>query len=67
MRMGTPSNIVNILCKDQPLERVQSFTYLGSIVITTGGSEEDIEKSASGFLHVEACLEIEIYLPANET
>ena len=42
-RMGTPCNAGNILCNDQPLERVESFTYLGSIVNTTGGSDEDVE------------------------
>jgi hypothetical protein len=43
MRVGTPSNAGSILCKDQPLERVESFTYLGSIVNTAGGSDEDVE------------------------
>ena len=31
------------MCEDQALERVESFTYLGSIVFITRGSEEDVE------------------------
>ena len=43
MRVGTPSNAENILCKDQQLERVEAFTYLGNIITTTEGSDEDVE------------------------
>ena len=43
MRIGAPSNTAIIMCKDQPLERATTFKYLGSIVTTTGGSEEDVE------------------------
>ena len=43
MRVGTPSNAGNILCMDQQLERVETFTYRGNIITTTEGSDEDVE------------------------
>ena len=43
MRINSHSNTGDIMCEDQALERVESFTYLCSIVTSTGGSEEDVE------------------------
>ena len=37
------ANTGNITCGDEVLEQVTAFTYLGSLVSTTGGTEEDVE------------------------
>ena len=51
-----PININNTAIED-----VQNFTYLGSIVSTTGGTDEDIsarkKRSSKGLLNVKTCLE----------
>ena len=51
MRLRAPANAGRILCRGDDLERVEKFTYLGSVVTPTGGSEEDIQariQKASG-------------------
>ena len=43
MRIRSSANTGNIACGDEVLEQVTAFTYLGSLVSTTGGTEEDVE------------------------
>ena len=43
MRIRTPPNARDIMCRGKALQQVTVFTYLGSIVTTTGGTEEDVE------------------------
>ena len=43
MRIQSSANTGNITCGDEVLEQVTAFTYLGSLVSTTGGTEEDVE------------------------
>ena len=43
MRIRAPPNTGDIMRRGKALEQVTVFTYLGSIVTTTGGTEEDVE------------------------
>ena len=43
MRIRSSANTGNINCVGEVLERVSAFTYLGSLITTTGGTEEDVE------------------------
>ena len=43
MRIRSPANTGNINCVGEDLEHVSAFTYLGSLITTTGGTEEDVE------------------------
>ena len=43
MRIRSSANTGNITCGNEVLEQVTAFTYLGSLVSTTGGTEEDVE------------------------
>ena len=43
MRIRSPANTGNISCAGESLERVAACTYLGSLITTTGGNEEDVE------------------------
>ena len=43
MRIRSSANTGNITCGDEVLEQVTAFTYLGSLMSTTGGTEEDVE------------------------
>ena len=43
MRVRTPANTGPITCRANIIERVDQFQYLGSIVTSTGGTEEDME------------------------
>ena len=43
MRIRSPANTGNIIVEGEILERVTAFTYLGSLITTTGGTEEDVE------------------------
>ena len=43
MRIRSPANTGDITCRDEILEQVTAFTYLGSLVSTFGGTEEDVE------------------------
>ena len=45
MRIRSPANTGNINCVGEDLEHVSAFTYLGSLIATTGGTEEDVEAS----------------------
>ena len=45
MRIRSPANTGNINCVGEVLEQVSAFTYLGSLITTTGGTEEDVEAS----------------------
>ena len=42
MRVNTATNIL-VQIAEQNLEDVESFTYSGSIISKTGGTEEDIK------------------------
>lgn len=39
MRIRSPANVGDISCVGEVLERVKVFTYLGSLITTTGGTE----------------------------
>ena len=43
MRIRSSANTGNITCGDEVLEQVTALTYLGSLVSTTGSTEEDAE------------------------
>ena len=43
MRIRSPANTGNINCVGEVLEQVSAFTCLGSLITTTGGTEEDVE------------------------
>ena len=43
MRIRSPPNTGNINCVGEVLEQVSAFTYLGSLITTSGGTEEDVE------------------------
>ena len=43
MRIRAPANAGDIMYRGKALEQVTVFTYLVSIVTTTGGAEEDVE------------------------
>ena len=43
MRIRSLANTGNINCVGQVLEQVSAITYLGSLIITSGGTEEDVE------------------------
>ena len=43
MRIRSPANTGNINCVGEVLEKVSAFTYLGSLITTTGGTDEDVE------------------------
>ena len=43
MRIRSPANTGNINCVGEDLEHVSAFTYLGSLITTAGGTEEDVE------------------------
>ena len=43
MRIRFPANTGNINCVGEDLEHVSAFTYLGSLITTTGCTEEDVE------------------------
>ena len=43
MRIRCPANTGNINCVGEVLEQVSAFTYLGSLITTSGGTEEDVE------------------------
>ena len=43
MRIRSPANSGNITCVGEVLEQVSAFTYLGSLITTSGGTEEDVE------------------------
>ena len=45
-RIRAPANAGDIMCRAKALEQVTVFTFLGSIVTTTGGTEEDVEARA---------------------
>lgn len=55
----TPVNTGNISCIGELLEHVSAFTSLGSLITTTGGTDEDVEarcrrhKLHSSFSHME--------------
>ena len=42
MRIRPKGNVGDVQCNGEPLECVEKFTYLGSEVTPTGGTEEDI-------------------------
>lgn len=42
MRVSYGANAPTIQIEEQEVERVREFTYLGSVVSTTGGTKEDI-------------------------
>ena len=42
MRIRPKGNVGDVRCNGEPLECVEKFTYLGSVVTPTGGTEEDI-------------------------
>ena len=43
MRIRSPTNTGNINCVGEVLELISAFTYLGSLITTTGRTEEDVE------------------------
>ena len=43
MRIWSPANTGTISCPGESLEWVTAFIYLGSLIFTTGGTEEDVE------------------------
>ena len=43
MRIRSPANTGHIIVEGEVVERVTAFTYLGSLITTTGGSEEDVK------------------------
>ena len=43
MRIWSPANTGNISCAGEALEQVTAFSYLGSFITTTGGTEEDVK------------------------
>ena len=43
MRIRTPPNARDIMCRGKALQQVTVFAYLGSIVTTTRGTQEDVE------------------------
>ena len=43
MRIRSPANTGNINCVGEVLEQVLALTYFGSLITTTGGTEEDVE------------------------
>ena len=43
MRIRSPANTGNINCVGEVLEQVSAFTYLGNLITTSGGTEEDVE------------------------
>ena len=43
MKIRSPANTGNVNCVGEVLKQVSAFTYLGSLVATTGGTEEDVE------------------------
>ena len=43
MRIWSPTNTGTISCGGETLEQVTVLTYLGSLITTTGGTEEDVE------------------------
>ena len=43
MRFRSPANTGNINRVGEVLEHVSAFTYLGSLITTSGGTEEDVE------------------------
>ena len=51
MMVNTATNIL-IQIAEQNIEDVESFTYLGSIINKTGGTEEDIKSSIGKARHV---------------
>ena len=59
MRIRAPPNAGDAMCRGKALEQVTVFTYLGSIVTTTEGREEDV---ASCLLHVKTSLEIPVHI-----
>lgn len=42
MRVRTPANAHDIKCREETTQRVEQFCYLGSIFLSSGGTEEDI-------------------------
>ena len=56
---ATKQDPINI--NNTAIEDAQNFTYLGSIVSTTGGTDEDItarkKGSSTGLLNLKTCLE----------
>jgi len=55
MRIRSPANTGNISLEGEVLERVRAFTYLGTLITTKGGTEEDVE---TGCRKAEAALSI---------
>ena len=43
IRIRSPASTGNIICVEEVLERITAFTYLGSLITTMGGTEEDVE------------------------
>jgi hypothetical protein len=43
MRVNTKGNAAPVVVENEPLETVRAFTYLGSVVSTTGGADEDVK------------------------
>ena len=43
MRIRSPANTGNINFVGEVLEQVLAFTYLGSLITTTSGTEEDVD------------------------
>ena len=63
MRIRFPANAGNISCAGEALARVTAFTYLGSLINTKGGTEEDVEArcrkvQAGFFILIETNMEI---------
>ena len=57
MRVNTATNTL-IQIAEQNIEDVESFTYLGSIISKTGGTEEDITSRIGKARHVFVTLKV---------
>ena len=58
-----------ITLNDKNIEDVDHFTYLGSIVTTSGGADEDIRvrKGQTGIRHLKTCLAEQEHQPEDQT
>ena len=66
MRIRSPANTGNINCVGEVLEQVSAFTYLGSLITTSGGTEKDVEaplqEGTGCILHFKTHMEIKVHL-----
>ena len=69
MRIRSPANTGDINCVGEDLEHQSAFTYLGSLITTTGGTEEDVEarcRKAGCILHFTTHMEIKGHLTVDK-